>query len=93
MRQPVSLAINVSDTVTTRERLAIESPRRDPAGHRHKAAVTIEARDDYYHDDARGTWLEHVWDRERDIHIETRRDTLTRKQIFRKRAQTSQRPQ
>ena len=44
------LAINVSDTVTTREGLAIEKPRRDPTGHRHKAAVTIVARDDYYRD-------------------------------------------
>jgi hypothetical protein len=85
------LAINVSDTVTTREGLAIEKPRRDPTGHRHKAAVTIVARDDYYRDGARWTWLEHLWDREQDLHIETRRETRTGEPIFRKEERISDR--
>lgn len=87
----MDLAITVSDTITMRERLAITKPRRDPAGHRHKAAVTVEARDDYYRDEERWTWLEHIWDRDRDVHFETRREKQTGEVLFRKKERASTR--
>jgi len=87
----MDLAINVSDTVTVRERFVIERPWRNRAGHHHKAAVTVKARDDWHCDGGRWTWLEHVWDREGDLHIETRREQLTGQTVFRKRERASTR--
>lgn len=80
----MGLSVNVGDEISLRERLGIRLIRLDQGGPRRTAAVDIVARDDYYRDVARPTWLEHVWDRERDAHIETAVDKETGDLLFRK---------
>jgi hypothetical protein len=80
----MGLSVNVGDEISLRERLGIRLIRRDQTGPRRRAAVDIVARDDHYRAVGRATWLEHVWDRERDAHIETALDKETGDLLFRK---------
>jgi len=87
----MGLGVNVGDEVSVHERLGIRLVRAGQAGQGRRAAVDIVARDDYYRAVARATWLEHVWDRERDVHVETALDKATGDLLFRKVERISER--